>query len=70
MAWAAKNNRYYTSNADFQARQQKFLEMDAKYQAINNDTKNTFKVGHNFLSDMLPEEIHSMLGYNASDDDG
>lgn len=49
--WVAVYNRNYSNESEYQLRFSEWLKKDKAYTEINNNSGNTFTVGHNNFSD-------------------
>ena len=45
--WASKLSKTYKNSVEHDKRFEEFAKKDNKYNLINSNPKNTFKVGHN-----------------------
>jgi len=61
----AEHGLNFGTTEEFNFRQNIFEMKDAEYTAINADTKNTFTVGHNFMSTWTNAEYKKLLGYKS-----
>merc|ERR1719263_186597 len=55
----------YGTQEEFMFRQQIFEAKTKEYAEINADPKNTFTVGHNFMSTWTHDEYKQLLGFKA-----
>jgi C1A family cysteine protease len=65
MQYVSTHGKSYATVEEFEFRKALFAKRDEEFAAINNNSSNTFTVGHNKFSDMTPQEFKKMLGYIA-----
>jgi len=66
MSYVSTYGKQYATTQEYKMRASNWARSDVAIKRHNADPKATSKTGHNYLSDMSPQELSSMKGFNAS----